>query len=206
MRLRVLTSAVVLVAVLVLITGWVVSRDRSGASGEGRLGKQILEDAEKAAEPGKHHANLKPLVGTWNVVLRRRRTPDAPWEESTSTAGYEWIMGSRFLLQKVRGKWADNQPFEGMGILGYDRVRRKHTSVWVDNSGTVAATSEGTCNQSGNVITLYREYTDPMTGGTKRERSVLRITSNNEHVFEIHETGPEGQEFQSFEMTYTRNE
>ena len=64
--------------------------------------------------------------------------------------------------------------------------------------------AEGTCDASGKVITYRGEGPDPMSGQTKRFKSVLRIVNKNKHVFDVYGTTPDGKEFKSAEVTYTR--
>ena len=97
------------------------------------------------------------------------------------------------------------QKFEGMGILGYDNTAKKHFSTWIDSMSTMLMTSEGTCDSSGKVMTLYGTHTDPMTGAKKTQKSVSSMINNDKHVFEMFDRAPDGKEFQSLVVTYTRS-
>lgn len=162
-----------------------------------------MEAWAKAATPGEHHEHLKPLAGHFNAASRWRMSPEAEWTESDGTADFTWIMGGRYLLEKVEST-VDGQPFEGMGLIGYDNVSGKHFSTWVDSMGTGLMTSSGTCDASGKVITYYGELADPMTGQQKKVKSIHRVINNDKHVLEMYDRGPDGKEFQSLEVTYTR--
>jgi hypothetical protein len=156
----------------------------------------------KLAAPGEFHEHLKPLAGKWTQVVRWRMAPEAPWEESKGVSTYTWVLGNRFLRQEVGGEMG-GQPFEGLGYLGYDNFKKKYVSVWMDNMGTMMMFGEGTCDAAGKVITTTGEYDDPMTGGKKKSKSVLRI-GDDKHVYEMYSYGPDGKEFLSLEITYTR--
>ncbi len=163
----------------------------------------MMEAVMKAAQPGEHHAHLNPLVGNWNLHSKWRFAPEAPWEESTGTAEFKWVMGGRYILEKIESTMGD-ETFEGIGILGYDNIKKKHFSAWIDNMGTMIMTSEGSCDASGKVVTLYGQHPDPVDGTTKKQKSVHRIINNDKHVFEIYDRTADGKEFKSLEVTYTR--
>ena len=65
-------------------------------------------------------------------------------------------------------------------------------------------TGHGKCDASAKVITLTGEYYDPMTKKLKTSKTVLRIINNDRHVFEMFDKTPEGEEFVSLEVTYSR--
>jgi len=163
-----------------------------------------MEAWKKMSEPGEFHAHLQPLVGRWNQVTKHRMSPDQPWEESTGIAEYRWILDGRFLQQDVKGEMAEGYPFIGLGIMAYDNVKRKYVSVWADNFMSGFMLAEGACDDSGKVITFQGEYSDPMTGKIQKDKSVFRIINNDKHVFEMYGTTPDGKEFRSLEVTYTR--
>jgi hypothetical protein len=166
----------------------------------------MMEAFVKAATPGPHHDHLKPLVGKWDAVGKFRFSPEAPWEESRSKAVFEWIMGGRFLTQKVMGKsMMPGMPsFEGFGILGYDNGTEKYKSVWLDNYGTMIMGADGACDATGKTITFKSTYKDPMSGQPTWMKTVYKIESNERFVLSMYGPNETGEEFLSMELTYTR--
>ena len=79
----------------------------------------MMEAMMKYGTPGEHHQHLKPLAGTWKFSSRFRQDPEKPWNESTGEAKFEWILGGRFLQQKITTPPSDAMPmtFEGFGLL-----------------------------------------------------------------------------------------
>ena len=59
----------------------------------------------KLAQPGPHHENLAPFVGTWKGQVRMWMSPDAPEMTEEATAEVAWIMGGRFLEWKILGQY-----------------------------------------------------------------------------------------------------
>lgn len=205
MRLRsVLLMGVVFAAVVAFAGNRVLSQQEEQEKEKGGPDAAMMEAWMKAAQPGEHHAHLEALIGLWTIHTKWRYTPDAPWEESTGTAEFKWIMGRRYIIEKIVSPMGD-QKFEGMGILGYDNTTKKHFSTWIDNMSTTLMTSEGTCDASGKVVTLYGTHTDPMTGGKKKQKTVSRIINDDKHVFEIFDRAEDGKEYQSLVVTYTRS-
>lgn len=180
-----------------------VSQDHTGQQGQPEPAA-MMEAWKKMSEPGEFHAHLQPLAGRWNQATKHRMSPDQPWEESTGSAEYRWILDGRFMLQDVKGEMAEGYPFTGLGIMAYDKVKKKYVTVWADNFMSGFMIAEGTCDASGKVITYQGEYSNPMTGETQKDKSVFRIINNDKHVFEMYGTTPDGKEFRSLEITYTR--
>jgi len=205
MKRQLLLGGAAFFAAMALIAGQVVSQEGEGKEKQKGPEEVMMEIWKKMAEPGEYHAHLKPLAGTWNLVVKFRMAPEAPWEEHKGTSESKWILGGRFLLEEVKGEVMEGEErFEGLGIMGYDKVKKKYTSAWVDTMSTAVFTELGMCDKSGKVITTRSEYDDPMTGQKKKGKSVLRIISNDKHVAEMYETGLDGKEFKNLEVVYTR--
>jgi hypothetical protein len=168
--------------------------------------KQMEAEMQKYAElaaPGEHHKHIAMFSGTWTSKNKMWPAPGAAPVESEGKAVNYMILGGRFLVQSYIGTMMD-QPFEGMGIDGYDNVAGKHTSIWIDNFGTMILPFEGTCSKEDKSTTMQAEYKDPMTGKMTKMRTVSRFVSPTECVFEMYSTGPDGKEFKNMEITYTK--
>src|SRR4029077_14802211 len=101
----------------------------------------LLKALAEASKPGSEHAQLQPLAGSWTYTCKCWMEPGKPPMEMNGTTERQWILGGRFLEEKVAGTGFDGKPgFEGLGLLGYDNGRKKYTSTWACNVGTGAAT------------------------------------------------------------------
>lgn len=158
---------------------------------------------EEMSAPGEHHGHLKPLAGNWKFTTKFRMAPDAPWDTSEGTAEHRWAMGGRFLMQEVKGQIGE-QKFEGFGIIGYNKIRKRYVSVWIDNMNTAVMVDHGTCDASGKVFTFEGTNDDPMTGQPKKFRTVMRIINSDKYLLEMHDLGPGNDPFLSMQITYTR--
>lgn len=207
MRLRTLGLGLVAVAGLVGAS-WLVAAEPAKAKeamkAKAPMSKEMMEGAMmKASAVGQSHAQLKPLAGHWKQEVKWWADPAAPPMVSQGTSETTLIMGGRYLREEAKGEMMNN-PFEGLGITGYDNQKKKYVSSWIDNMGTGIMLSEGTCDSSGKVFTFIGSYIDPVTGKNETARMVTRVVDDNKHTFEMHAKSPDGKEFKMMEITYTR--
>lgn len=177
----------------------------------GMLGGDI-EEFKRMMEygtPGEGHARLEPLVGTWRDESRWWMSPDAEPVVSKGTSEYKWTMDKRYIQQDMYGE-AENkgpygEPFHGLGLIGYDNMKKEYTCVWLDNTTTGMTIGHGTMDASGKVLTVTGESPDPATRQlNKKWRGVIRIESHDKHIYEMYSTGPDGKEAKDMEIIYTR--
>ncbi len=179
------------------------SKPAAPAAGGAPSKDELYAMMAKMAEPNEFHGHLKQLVGKWAYVSKFRMGADQPWEESKGVADIEPIMGGRYFVQKIKGD-DPKMGFEGMGIMGYDKTTKKYFSTWIDSWGTGLMTSTGTCDGSGKTFTYSGEYDDPMGGGKKKSKSIQKVLGSDKAVFEMYDTGPDGKEFMSLEVSYSK--
>lgn len=165
--------------------------------------EEMMKKWEAAATPGPAHKALEALVGEWEVDSKCSMGPDAPPMESKGTSKTRWILGGRFLQDDFAGDFM-GKPMKGLGFTGYDNMKKKYTSVWLDEGGTGIFTSEGAADSAGKVFTFHGKMDDPMTGEKdKKMKYILRIVSADKHTFEMHDLS-KGDKSLCAEMTYTR--
>ena len=120
-------------------------------------------------------------------------------------------MDGRFMLAEHSGKFqmpgADAKPkdmnFKGMAIEGYDNVKKKFTSAWIDNMGTMILNSEGDYDAASKTFT-YTANCEMMPGMPVKIREVIKITDKDHHLFEWYEDRGKG-ETKTMEIAYTRS-
>ncbi len=158
-------------------------------------------DALERMAPGPMHKELEPLIGNWQMTGKWRMTPDAPWEEFEAIVEREWIMGERFVQERVVSEFM-GQPFEGMGIIGYDNTRKEFTMVWVENMSTGTLVSTGR-HEDGKLV-FEGENSNCMTGEKNCwGKSVLEF-GDDRHTYKGYGKDADGEEFQNMEMITTR--
>jgi hypothetical protein len=162
-----------------------------------------MEAMKKMATPGEHHEVLKKMIGMWTVSSKMWKDPTSTPMESVGTSENKMILGDRFLSQEFHGTHM-NQPFMGMGLMGFDNQTKKFVSTWVDDMSTGIMVSYGTMDKGKNMITQMGEMKNPMTNKSMKLKMVTRIESDTKHVFEMWCNDKKGKMFKSMELVYTK--
>jgi len=186
-----------------LIAGLVLADDNTSSQKLDPKMEEMMKKAEAACTPGAAHKLLEPLVGDWNAEVKCWMGPDAPPTITKGTAKSTWALKERFVQQEFNGEFM-GKPFRGIGFTGYDNVRQKYNSVWIDDMTTTMVTSEGEAEPGGKAITFAGNYACAMTGEKHKEtKQIYRIASHNKHTFEMHDPS-RGDNSKVMEITYTR--
>ncbi len=162
----------------------------------------MMEKWKEYATPNENHKVLGTLVGDWNNTVKSWMSPDGKPEISKGTSEIDWIMGGRFIEQAVEGTFM-GQPFEGMGIMGYDNEKKQYQSVWIDNMGTGIMTGSGNYDPKTKTLTDQGTFSCPAEG-QKSYRGVTKIIDKDNFTYEMYMAGPDGKEFRAMEIVYTR--
>jgi len=95
------------------------------------------------------------------------------------------------------------QPFEGIGVAGYDNAKKMFVGSWVDNMGTGIMTMSGTWDDATKSINYTGTMIDPMSGKDIPFREVWKFVDDNTQVMEMYSIMA-GKEFKNMEIKYTR--
>ncbi|MDA1266373.1 MAG: DUF1579 family protein [Planctomycetota bacterium] len=105
---------------------------------------------------------LAPMVGSFTSRTSYWMDPTQDPLVSGGSAEASWILGGRFMAQNFKGDMM-GMPFEGMGWMGWDRVRGAYVSMWIDNFGTwMMDPAEGQLGEDGTSIVFMRHTDSPM--------------------------------------------
>jgi len=165
--------------------------------------KAMMEAYAKAATPGKEHQWLASKSGKWEFSGKFWTDPSKPATTSSGTVERSVMLGGRVLAEKVSSPGFMGQPFEGYGLAGYDNVSREFWGTWNDSMGTGVMITTGKCDDKG-ACAHQGEYVDAMTGTKKTSRMTSRDDGADKEVHEFFEKSPDGKEFKSMELVYTR--
>src|SRR5438270_6813120 len=170
--------------------------------------KQMME----LSRIGENHKLLSSLDGDWDYTIKfwMNPNPSAPPQESKGTAIRKSIMGGRYVTMDVSGKMQmpgeDGKPkdvmFKGMGMEGYDNVKKKFVASWIDNMGTGIEFSEGTYDPATKSFT-YTSEIEAIPGMKTQVREVIKVADNNHMTLEWYENQG-GQEKKTMEINYTK--
>ena len=156
----------------------------------------------KAGMPGPQHKALEPLIGEWTYTAKFWIKPGAEPLMLSGRATRKMILGGRFLRDEIQNE-KPAADFKGIGLTGYDNLRKKYTAAWVDSMSSGIMTSTGTASKDGKVFTFVGENIDPADGKTYKNRDVIRILGKDKHVTESYK-GVGGKEVKVMEITYVR--
>lgn len=158
----------------------------------------------KLATPGKYHKLLEKDTGKWDLTTKSWMAPGAEPETTTGSVEFKMILGGRFQVGEYKGTMM-GQPYEGLGINGYDNYKEQFVSLWMDTMGTTVFETKGKCDGAEcKTITSTGEWDDPMTKSVQKVRTVMNYIDDNTGKFEMYMVGKDGKEFKSMEMVYKR--
>jgi len=163
----------------------------------------MMQEYMKMMAPNENHAYFNDLVGKWDVKTTAWMAPDAKPVVSQGSCDAQVILGGRFIMMKFTGTMF-GQPFEGMEIVGYDNLKKKYVTFWIDNWSTSFYLTEGTRDTLTKAETETGDWPDPMTGGTIKVRSVTTFVSRDEYLYELYMMPEGGKEYKSLENRTTR--
>jgi hypothetical protein len=168
--------------------------------------KQMME----MAKLNENHKLLATTAGTWSYTVKMWMDPNGKPTESTGTAKREAIMDGRYVSGDYTGKFkmpgADGKiqemNFHGMSMDGYDNVKKKFVSGWVDNMGTGIMTMDGTYDAATKAFTYTGEY-EMMPGMKEKVRQVIKMPDATHMTMEYYEDRGQG-EARTMEINYTK--
>ena len=143
-------------------------------------------------------------------VMNPNGDPSTPPQESKGTATRKSIMDGRYVVMDVKGKMQMPGPdgkmketdFIGQGTEGYDNVKKKFVSSWMDNMGTGIMTAEGTYDPSSKSFTYNSDY-EMMPGMKEKVREVVKFGDKDHMMLEYYEDRG-GHETKTMEINYTK--
>lgn len=163
-----------------------------------------MAEMMKLSSPGENHKVLDMFSGNWNYSVRFWMAPDLKPEESKGTSASQWILGGRFVQQNVKGT-AMGQPFEGIGMIGYDNMKKEYQTLWIDNMTTGFMTGTSLYDAASKTFAETGSFSCPMTGEAKKPfRGVMKISDPNNYTYVMYQNAPDGKEFKAMEIVYTR--
>jgi hypothetical protein len=157
-----------------------------------------------------NHKLLAATAGNWSYTVKMWMDPKANPSDSTGTAVRKAIMDGRFVTGEHSGKFkmpgADGKMkdmnFKGISLDGFDNVKQKFVSTWIDNMGTGVMFLDGTYDASTKTFTYTGEY-EAMPGMKSKVREVIKCADKDHMNMEYYEDRGQG-ETKAMEINYTR--
>jgi hypothetical protein len=168
--------------------------------------KQMME----LSKLNENHKLLASTAGTWSYTVKMWMDPAGKPTESTGTATRKAVMDGRYVSGEYTGKFKMPGPdgkiadmnFIGMSMDGYDNVKKKFVSGWVDNMGTGIMTMDGTYDAATKAFTYTGEY-EMMPGMKEKVRQIIKMPDATHMMMEYYEDRGQG-ETKTMEINYTK--
>jgi hypothetical protein len=119
--------------------------------------------------------NVLKAAGTWTGSFQSRMDDKSEFTTSTCTSVMEPVLDNCAMMTNFSTTFM-GMPFKGMGLLTYDREKKKWTQTWIDNMGASQFQSEGTWSENklsmqgggvmGGMSYLMREVTTYVDAST----------------------------------------
>jgi len=184
----------------------------ASATGQTPNPQEMMKQMMEMSKLNENHKLLADMNGNWNYTIKMWMIPDpnAKPQESKGTATRKSVMGGRYFVMDVSGKMQmpgedgkmKDMQFKGMAVEGYDNVKKKFVSSWIDSMGTGIQGSEGTYDPATKTFTFNMEM-EMMPGMKTPVREVIKVTDKDHMLLEWYENRS-GNEVKTMEIAYTR--
>lgn len=148
--------------------------------------EEIKQMMDEQAKPAPQHDNLKPLIGTFDAEMNFLLEPGGDPEVTHGTTTNKWILGKKFVQMDFTGKvgaYGVDYPFQGMGILGFDKLSGEYNMMWIDSLSTTMIAATGKAGEDPKEITATDTVMSMM--GEAETKHVYKIESNDKHTLEF---------------------
>lgn len=165
----------------------------------------MMEAFEKMGAVRAEHRQLAWFAGNWDVKQTMWMDPSKPEAHQTTTAKVVAtpIFGGRYIEFKYEGSFS-GQPYHGQGLFGFDNLKGKYFSTWIDDMSTGTWLAWGDYDAKTKSYTFRGDMDDPMAPATKiAVREVMRIVDDRHYTFEWYEMHG-GKEAKTMQMDYTK--
>ena len=200
--------SVVALAVMLLVAVPVVSQEKGnveppGAEHAAKAEKEMAE-WQMVNQKGPEHAHFAKMAGAWKTEMKMWMAPETEPMIAPGTAEFRLILDGRYVEEKYVCGFM-GQPFEGRGYEGYDQVKKKYVSVWMDSMSTWPSIARGNRDESGKNVMKGTMY-DVLTPGGRPYKHVSWEEDEDTMHAEMFDTLPDGTEWMVMKMTYRRKE
>lgn len=195
--MRVLTCAIFIAATIGFLAGTSFSEDP--APSEKEQMEAFMKAMEALGTPGGEHKILAGMAGEWDADVKMWGMGQE--EQSKGASSSKMVFKGRFLQTSYEGTM-HGKPYRGVGMMGFDNLKKHYHMSWYDNGSTAAYTMTGTGSDDGKVLTLTGMWEGP--GGMKMNTKFVYTLKDADTFTMEHYTVNGGKETRDMIMTYTR--
>lgn len=162
-----------------------------------------MKNWQEYMTPSKEHQELAGWNGAWDAEVTMWHSASEPPMTASMKTVNEMILGGRYQRSVNKGEMM-GMPFEGISTTAFDNARKVYVSNWIDNMGTGIMTMEGTMDAATNTITFKGKMVNGETMKEENVRETFTIMDKDHQLLQMYGMGPDGKEFKSMQIHYTR--
>jgi Protein of unknown function (DUF1579) len=153
-------------------------------------------DEAQPPKPGPEQELLKQMAGEWDATVAFMG------KEQKGSAVYKLGFGGFWLTEDFKGEFGGHQ-FEGRGTTGYDPIKKKYVSTWIDSASPSMMVMEGNFDKDGTTYTETGEGPAGIEGKSQKLKSVFEFKDKDTFVFTMYEVA-DGKPTEMMKITYKR--
>ena len=163
----------------------------------------MAEESPVSSPPAPEMDILKRNVGLWAAKVEINIGPGQPPEINEGMEDSELICGGLWLRESFKSTLA-GEPFEGMGLTGYDPKTGKYKGVWVDSMVTAPVQTEATYDKEKDLLTYEMDGVDA-DGKPIKMRCELKWMGEDQREWTAYMKDEAGAEFVAMKISYSRS-
>lgn len=214
MKLAAASRRLVVVLAVVAVTAFVTNAVVT------RAGDEPKKDHEKemaewmaANQLTPMHDKLKMFVGEWECKNTMYMEPGAPGQTSKAESDTSLVYGGRYIRQSYKGSFdmpgpdgkMMSQKFEGYSVVGYDAMKKKFVSIWIDSMSTGIYMETGDWDDANKQFVFNGDMPMP-NGKTCKNKSTLKFSDKDHYVMEMNMEVAPGQWHKHMVIEYARDD
>jgi hypothetical protein len=173
-------TAAVVTGAIGFAAGRVYSQDDKGKMPNADEMKKMMEEM---AKPVEQHKQLASQAGTWDVEMTMFEPGKDPKKEKGVVKSSSILNG--LYLWSEHSSEMDGKAFEGRGVDGYSKEKKKYFTYWFDSMGSTPMLLWGDADASGKTITYDGEVYDLGAMGTMTPRTKVVHEDADHMTFEF---------------------
>lgn len=163
----------------------------------------MMKNWQTYMTPGDVHKMMAKWNGNWDGDVSMWMQPGAPEEKSKIATVNKMVMNGLYQQGTHTGNMM-GMPFNGMGTLAYDIHKKEFINTWIDNMGSGIMVMKGPWDEATKTITLKGKMTDPGTTNDVDVKEKFIIVDDNTQEMKMYAMMPDGKEFQTMNIKFTR--